>query len=99
VFLLVVYLLTMRVRLIVDVGNLSAQRGSFSQADRLYALALRLWPDSAGRLVVQVNQGVSSSVSHTSWSVSRYSSCHSASRRSQSCLAMNQPATELGPLC
>ena len=58
-FLFIVYLLTMRVRLVVDVGNLSAQRGSFSQADRLYALALRMWPDSAGRLVVQVNQGVS----------------------------------------
>ena len=58
-FLLIVYLLTMRVRLIVDVGNLLAQRGQFAQADRLYALAMRLWPDGAGRLVVQVNQGVS----------------------------------------
>ena len=58
-FLFIVYLLTIRVRLVVDVGNLLAQRGNFSQANRLYALAMRLWPDSAGRLVVQVNQGVS----------------------------------------
>jgi len=58
-FLFVVYLPTMRLRLVVDVGNLLAQRGNFAQADRLYALAMRLWPDSAGRLVVQVNQGVS----------------------------------------
>lgn len=58
-FLLVVYLVTMRVRLIVDVANLVAVRGKFAQADKLHALALRLWPDSAGRLVVQVNQGVS----------------------------------------
>ena len=58
-FLFIVYLLTMRVRLVVDVGNLLAQRGKFAQADRLYALAMRLWPDGAGRLVVQVNQGVS----------------------------------------
>jgi len=59
VFLIVLYLATMRVRLVVDVGNLLAQRGQFAQADRLYALAMRLWPDSAGCLIVQVNQGVS----------------------------------------
>ncbi len=58
-FLFVLYLVTMRARLLVDVGNLLAQRGQFAQADRLYTLAMRLWPDSASRLIVQVNQGVS----------------------------------------
>ena len=59
VFLIILYLVTMRARLLVDVGNILAQRGQYAQADRLYALAMRLWPDSSGRLIVQVNQGVS----------------------------------------
>jgi tetratricopeptide (TPR) repeat protein len=56
--LIVIYVVTMRVRLLVDLGTLLAQRGQFTQADRIYALALRLWPDQTGRLIVQVNQGV-----------------------------------------
>ena len=55
--LIVIYLVTMRVRLLVDLGTFFAQRGQFTQADRIYTLALRLWPDQAGRLIVQVNQG------------------------------------------
>jgi len=58
VLLIVVYLVTMRVRLLVDLGTLLAQRSQFAWADRIYALALRLWPDHCGRLIVQVNQGV-----------------------------------------
>jgi tetratricopeptide (TPR) repeat protein len=56
--LTVVYVVTMRVRLLVDLGTLLAQRGQFARADRIYALALHLWPDQTGRLIVQVNQGV-----------------------------------------
>jgi len=55
--LIVIYLVTMRVRLLVDLGAVLAQRGQFAQADRVFALALRLWPDQAGRLIVRVNQG------------------------------------------
>ena len=55
--LIVIYLVTMRVRLLVDLGTFFAQRGQFTQADRIYTLALRLWPDHAGRLIVEVNQG------------------------------------------
>ena len=55
--LIVIYLVTMRVRLLVDLGTFLAQRGQFAQADRIYTLALRLWPDHAGRLIVEVNQG------------------------------------------
>jgi tetratricopeptide (TPR) repeat protein len=58
VMLVIVYLVTMRVRLLVDVGTLLAQRGQFAGSDRLYALAMRLWPDQTGRLMIQVNQGV-----------------------------------------
>ncbi len=57
-FLAVLYLVTMRVRLLVDLGTFFAQRGQFPRADRVYALAARLWPDPTGRLIVQVNQGV-----------------------------------------
>jgi tetratricopeptide (TPR) repeat protein len=56
--LVLVYLVTMRVRLLVDLGTLLAERGQFTRSDRLYALALRLWPDQTGRLMIQVNQGV-----------------------------------------
>lgn len=56
-FLLVLYLVTMRVRLLVDVGTAFARTGHFSQADRLYQFAIRLWPDETGKLVVLVNQG------------------------------------------
>jgi len=55
--LIVIYLVTMRVRLLVDLGTLLAQRGQFARADYVFTLALRLWPDQAGRLIVQVNQG------------------------------------------
>ena len=58
VMLVIIYLVTMRVRLLVDVGTLLAQRGQFAQAERFFTFALRLWPDPSGRLIVQVNQGV-----------------------------------------
>jgi tetratricopeptide (TPR) repeat protein len=55
--LIVIYLVTMRVRLLVDLGTLFAQRGQMEWANRLYELALRLWPDQTGRLIVEVNRG------------------------------------------
>lgn len=55
--LMIIYVVTMRVRLLVDLGTLLARRGQFAQADRIYALALRLWPDHSSRLIVRVNQG------------------------------------------
>ena len=57
VMLVIVYLVTMRVRLLVDLGTLFAQRGQFEQAGRIFQLALRLRPDHPGRLIVEVNQG------------------------------------------
>jgi len=55
-FLLLLYLLTMRVRLLVDLGNFFAKRGQYRRADQLYTLASRLWPDQSGRLILLINQ-------------------------------------------
>ncbi len=58
VFLFLLYLITMRVRLLVDFGNTLARRGNHATAERVYALAEHLWPDEAGRLLVKLNRGV-----------------------------------------
>lgn len=58
-FLILIYLLTMRVRILVDLGNIFARRGQFELADKLYTLAEGLWPDSTNRLILKVNQGTS----------------------------------------
>ena len=56
-FLAVLYLVTMRSRLIVDLANLLVQRGRQPLAFRLYDLGLAWWPDTASRLIVQANRG------------------------------------------
>jgi len=58
VYLGAIYVVTMRARLLVDLGNLLARRGHGAQAMNLYNLALRLWPDSAARQIVRLNQAV-----------------------------------------
>jgi len=55
-----VYLLTMRVRLLVDVGNSFAQRQQYNRAEVFYNLAGRLWPDPSSKLIIQLNQAVMS---------------------------------------
>ncbi len=57
-FLVLLYIVTMRVRLLVDLGNSFARRSKFDTAEKIYAFISRLWPDNAGRLIVQINQGV-----------------------------------------
>ena len=57
-FLVIIYLVTMRARLLVDVGNFLASRGRRATALSVYEWALRLWPDRAGRAVVLINRGV-----------------------------------------
>jgi tetratricopeptide (TPR) repeat protein len=47
VFLLLLYLITMRSRLLVDAGNLLAQRGKYTAAFRIYDAGLTWWPDMA----------------------------------------------------
>ena len=56
-FLLIIYLVTMRVRLLVDVGTYYARRGNFSLAERIYSLSERLFPAPADSLLVKVNRG------------------------------------------
>jgi len=58
VFLIVLYLITMRVRLLIDVGNWLSGRGNLEMALALYRLALRVGPDPAGRQIVMINRGV-----------------------------------------
>ena len=59
IFLFFLYLVTMRVRLLVDIGNAFALRKNFSTAEKVYQLAGKMWPDSTNRLILQVNQGTS----------------------------------------
>ncbi|MDI6770169.1 MAG: hypothetical protein QMD04_10910 [Anaerolineales bacterium] len=59
-FLFLVYLLTMRVRLLVDVGNSFAQRQQYNRAEIFYNLADHLWPDPSSKLIIQLNQAVMS---------------------------------------
>jgi tetratricopeptide (TPR) repeat protein len=56
-FLIILYAVTMRSRLTVDVANLLARRESYDWAHRLYRLSLAWWPDASSRLIVQTNQG------------------------------------------
>jgi tetratricopeptide (TPR) repeat protein len=56
--LVVIYLVTMRVRLLVDVGNWLTSRGRCKQALDLYQFALRLQPDAVGRQIALINRGV-----------------------------------------
>jgi tetratricopeptide (TPR) repeat protein len=57
VFLGIIYALTMRVRLLVDIANFFARQKNYAAAERIYALACRLWTDPSNRLIVGVNQG------------------------------------------
>jgi tetratricopeptide (TPR) repeat protein len=58
VLILLLYVITMRVRLLVDLGNYLARRGQRARAASVYNLASHLWPDAAGRLILQINRGV-----------------------------------------
>lgn len=57
-FLVVLYLMTMRVRLLIDLGNWFSARGQSTRALALYRLALRLGPDLSSRQIVLINRGV-----------------------------------------
>jgi tetratricopeptide (TPR) repeat protein len=57
-FLAVIYVVTMRVRLLVDLGNWLTSRGRYGQALDLYQFALRLGPDAVSRQITLINRGV-----------------------------------------
>jgi tetratricopeptide (TPR) repeat protein len=56
-FLILLYLVTMRSRLVVDLANLFAGRDRYNVAFPLYRLGLAWWPDAASRLIVLTNRG------------------------------------------
>jgi tetratricopeptide (TPR) repeat protein len=57
-FLVVLYLLTMRVRVLVDAANVLTNRGRYRGALKVLDFALRLGPDPASRQIALINRGV-----------------------------------------
>lgn len=57
-YLALIYLITMRVRLLVDLANIISNRGRQRDAINLLQFALRLYPDKSSRFVVLVNMGI-----------------------------------------
>ncbi|MGD1994682.1 MAG: tetratricopeptide repeat protein [Anaerolineae bacterium] len=57
-FLVLIYLITMRVRLLVDLGNWFSSRERYEQALDVFRLALRLGVDPVSRQIVLINRGV-----------------------------------------
>jgi tetratricopeptide (TPR) repeat protein len=58
VFLFLLYILTMRVRILVDLANTFAGRGNTVQAEKIYNLAAHMWPDQTNDLIVKVNHAI-----------------------------------------
>jgi tetratricopeptide (TPR) repeat protein len=56
-FLILLYLITMRVRLLIEFGNVLSRWGRQHQALAVYRLALHLFPDAASRLIALINMG------------------------------------------
>jgi len=56
--LIVLYLITMRVRLLVDLGNWFTSRRQYQRTLAVYRVAIHLWPDLAGRQILLINRGV-----------------------------------------
>jgi tetratricopeptide (TPR) repeat protein len=57
-FVIVLYFVTMRVRLLVDLGNWFTRRRRWDRALALFSFALRLRPDAVSRQIVGINRGV-----------------------------------------
>src|SRR5512137_1346297 len=57
-FLLFLYVITLRVRILVDLANIFARRGNYVQAERVYERASHLWPDQTSDLIIKVNHAI-----------------------------------------
>ncbi len=55
--LVVLYLLTMRVRLLVDLARMLRNAIAPARLLRFYEVALRLWPDASGYVIAQIDRG------------------------------------------
>lgn len=58
IFLIFIYLVSMRGRLITDLANFVSARGRQKDAIKLLQFALRLHPDRSTRFVIEVNMGI-----------------------------------------
>jgi tetratricopeptide (TPR) repeat protein len=58
ILFLLLYLITMRARLLTDLANLLFKRQGYAVAERLYRLALSLFPDRTARFIVLINWGI-----------------------------------------
>jgi len=56
-FVVVLYIVTVRVRLLVDLGNWFTSRRQYERSLAIFRLALRLWPDAVSRQIVLINRG------------------------------------------
>ncbi|GAB4470822.1 MAG: hypothetical protein Kow0088_04040 [Anaerolineales bacterium] len=54
--LFLLYLVTMRVRLLTEVGTFFARRNQFQQATKIYAIAQRAFPDPSSLVLLRLNQ-------------------------------------------
>lgn len=57
-FLVFLYIITTRSRLLVDLANLLSNRGRQRDAITILQVALRLYPDKPTRFIVMVNMGI-----------------------------------------
>ncbi|UCF60363.1 MAG: tetratricopeptide repeat protein [Anaerolineaceae bacterium] len=57
-FLVFLYILTSRSRLLVDLANMLSNRGRQRDAINILQVALRMFPDKPTRLIVLVNMGI-----------------------------------------
>ena len=60
VCLIIIYLITMRSRLAIDLANVLSRRGYHSQAENLYTFVLKMGADRVSRQIVHLNQAVHS---------------------------------------
>lgn len=58
IFLIILYLITMRVRILVDLASWLTSRKRYGQALNTYSFALRLGLDNATRIITLINRGV-----------------------------------------
>jgi hypothetical protein len=57
-FLLLLYVVTLRVRILVDLANVFARRGNYVQAERIYNFASHVGPDQTNDLIIKVNHAI-----------------------------------------
>ena len=57
-FLIFLYLITMRSRLLVDIANFLSSRGRQRDAINVLQWAMKLRPDQSTKMVIQVNMGI-----------------------------------------